>query len=166
MVTKRSHILKQTCSWKLQVCLSMCYLLLPPGIRGLINLQLGMAVIKYKLALYKRVCLENMRFIKKYQFIKYIYSDIISCCLKELRNFTQYLCVVIIFYNTGLSKSAFSSCCFLEISFSSFFVLCVFSLLWVFSSVSYLFIFNIFIIFDYISANWLFVMLQHKNTII
>ena len=24
MSTKRSHILKQTCSWKLQVCLSMC----------------------------------------------------------------------------------------------------------------------------------------------
>ena len=24
MVTKRSHILKQTCKWKLQVCLSMC----------------------------------------------------------------------------------------------------------------------------------------------
>ena len=24
MVTKRSHVLKKTCSWKLQVCLSMC----------------------------------------------------------------------------------------------------------------------------------------------
>ena len=31
MSTKRSHILKQTCTWKLQVCLSMCDLL--AGIR-------------------------------------------------------------------------------------------------------------------------------------
>ena len=35
MITKRSHILKQTCSWKLQVCLSMWTFLLPPGIKGL-----------------------------------------------------------------------------------------------------------------------------------
>ena len=43
MVTKRSHILKQTCSWKVQVCLSMCDLFLPPGIKGLnglINLSM------------------------------------------------------------------------------------------------------------------------------
>ena len=36
MVTKRSHILKQTCSFQVQVCLSMCDLFLPPGIKGLI----------------------------------------------------------------------------------------------------------------------------------
>ena len=35
MVTERSHILKKTCSWQLQVCLSMCDFLLPPSIKGL-----------------------------------------------------------------------------------------------------------------------------------
>ena len=40
MVTKRSHILKQTCSFQMQVCLSMCDLLLPQGIEGLKD-QLG-----------------------------------------------------------------------------------------------------------------------------
>ena len=35
MVTRRLRISKQTCSFQLQVCLSMCDLLLPPGIKGL-----------------------------------------------------------------------------------------------------------------------------------
>ena len=35
MVTKISHILKQTCSFQLQVCLSVCDLFLPQGIKGL-----------------------------------------------------------------------------------------------------------------------------------
>ena len=35
MVTKRPHILKQTYSFRLQVCLSMCDLLLSQGIKGL-----------------------------------------------------------------------------------------------------------------------------------
>ena len=38
MVTKRSHILKQTCSWtlsiQLQLHLSICDFFLPPGIKG------------------------------------------------------------------------------------------------------------------------------------
>ena len=34
MITKRSHILKQICSWKLQVCLSVWLFLLPPDIKG------------------------------------------------------------------------------------------------------------------------------------
>ena len=38
VVTKRSHIRKQTCSGNLQVCLSMCDLLLPPSIKGLMPL--------------------------------------------------------------------------------------------------------------------------------
>ena len=41
VVTKRLHILKQTCSWtpsvQLQVCLSVCDLFLPPGIKGLMH---------------------------------------------------------------------------------------------------------------------------------
>ena len=36
VVTKRSHIFKQTCSFELQVCLSMYDLFLQPGIKGLI----------------------------------------------------------------------------------------------------------------------------------
>ena len=32
---KSSHILKKACSWKLQVCLSMYELLLPPGLKKL-----------------------------------------------------------------------------------------------------------------------------------
>ena len=34
MVTKRSHILKQTCNFHLQVRLSVCDFFLPPGIKG------------------------------------------------------------------------------------------------------------------------------------
>ena len=35
MSTKRSHIIKQTCSWKLQVCLSMCDLSVDTCTKGL-----------------------------------------------------------------------------------------------------------------------------------
>ena len=35
MSTKRSHILKETCRFQLQVCLSMCDFLVDPGTKGL-----------------------------------------------------------------------------------------------------------------------------------
>ena len=51
-------------------------------------------------------------------------------------------CVVIIFYNTGLDKVSVFYLFWGGISFSSFFVLCVFCLFWVFNSKSLFCIIN------------------------
>ena len=62
LVTKRSHMLKQTCSWKLQVCLSMSDFFLPPDIKDLkcmVNLmKFGNVINPFQTILYPR---ENIR---------------------------------------------------------------------------------------------------------
>ena len=51
VVTKRSRKLKQTCSWKLQVCFGKTFLL-PPGIEGLIR-SLGLKIFQTNKLLWK-----------------------------------------------------------------------------------------------------------------
>ena len=80
--------------------------------------------------------------------------------------FTHYLCVVIIFYSTALSKSAFSTYYFWKKVFRLF-VFYVFSVCYEFSIRFLIYrIYGIYIIIIFIGAIWLSVMLQYKNPII
>ena len=74
--------------------------------------------------------------------------------------FTHYLCVVIIFYNTGLYESGFSPYYFQKLVYHlpMFYVLC---LLWVFNSISFpCRIITFMLIIVHINAIWPCVILQ------
>ena len=74
---------------------------------------------------------------------------------------TYHSCVVIIFYNTGLSKSAFSTYYFWKIIFRLSVIYVLFAGCDVSIQCLIYRIYNIFIIIVYISAIWLAVMLEH-----
>ena len=57
MSTKRSHILKQTCSFQLQICLSMCDILVNIGTKGLSKF------VRIDLLLFPQKSSENLRFL-------------------------------------------------------------------------------------------------------
>ena len=75
--------------------------------------------------------------------------------------FTYHSCVVIIFYNMGLSKSAFSTYFFWKIIFRLSVIYVLFAGCDVSIQCLIYRIYNIFIIIVYISVIWLAVMLEH-----
>ena len=72
MVTKRSHILKQTCSWKLQVCLSTCDLF--------VTTRVNPEIVLYGLCAFRKQCHKIF-----YRQIKKI-TNIQKLCIQSLKN--------------------------------------------------------------------------------
>ena len=113
MSTKRSHILKQTYSWKLQVCLSMCDLLVDTRYQ-----RVKTSSIQSK---FKSFC-----YLKEHQFVFFFQrksvrakefwfashgiiesSDLFVCCSRCLDNTLLLLISALCFVKRVLKKSPF-----------------------------------------------------------